>query len=73
VAKYQPLMCCVCLFNGAKNPNRAMTTVKGYRTCGKHLSYSEPFFRRWEAAQDPKRQPPDPVGGKSKKKPKKKG
>lgn len=60
------LLCCACLFNGEQTP--AVTTVKGYRTCEKHLSYKTSFFRDWEAAQDPKVQPPDPVKKKSEKK-----
>lgn len=50
----QPL-CVVHLFNGKKKP--AATSVKGYPVCKKHLSYKEKFFRDWEAAQDPGKQP----------------
>lgn len=51
--------CCVCLFKD-NTEVKAETTVKGYRICRKHLTYKEDFFRDWEAAQDPKKQPKDP-------------
>ncbi len=52
-------LCVVHLFKkGKKVP--ALTAVKGYPVCQKHLNYQEDFFRDWEAVQDP-RQQPDPA------------
>lgn len=51
-----PWACCVCLFRKGKLMD-AVTTVKGYRVCQKHLSFKTDFFRDWEAAQDPHSQP----------------
>ena len=47
--------CVVCLFKKGKT-KPALTAVKGYPVCKKHLSYKEDFFRDWEAVQDPRAQ-----------------
>lgn len=49
-------LCVVHLFNGKTKP--AVTAVKGYWICQKHLSFKDDFFRRWELAQDPKQDNP---------------
>jgi hypothetical protein len=59
------LVCCVCLFRKGKTVP-AVTTVKGYRVCKKHLSFKTNFFRDWEAAQDPSKQPSVPTKDKGK-------
>ncbi|GAA3032183.1 hypothetical protein GCM10020000_06440 [Streptomyces olivoverticillatus] len=50
----QPL-CVVHLFKGKAKP--AVTGVKGYTVCQKHLSFQDAFFRQWEIVQDPKQDP----------------
>lgn len=44
-------LCVVHLFKGKAKP--ALTMVKGYPVCEKHLSFKTDFFRQWEAVQDP--------------------
>lgn len=55
------LLCVVCLFKKNKE-TKAVTLVKGYAVCKDELSYSEDFFRDWEAVQDPKKQTYDVTG-----------
>jgi hypothetical protein len=58
VAKYKPLLCCVCAFTGVDPPRDAVTVVKGYRTCLEHFTADTTFFRDWESAMDPHTQTP---------------
>ena len=45
-------LCVVHLFKKGKSVP-AVTQVKGYPVCQKHLSFKEHFFRDWEHVQDP--------------------
>lgn len=44
--------CVVHLFKKGKQVP-ALTQVKGYPVCQKHLSFKTTFFREWEHVQDP--------------------
>lgn len=47
------LLCVVHLFKKGKAVP-AVTAVKGYPICQKHLTFKETFFRQWEQQEDPK-------------------